>query len=323
MYFPCPPALPASIDQSVREALADSLGHLYSAAPGPFESANIDISEALREIRAHGVEPGLFGRYYELVFALQEGRMETAAALCQNIGALASRRPTLEVTPFTEAALGEDVARYGRILEIAGLTPDLLARPSAEQAAEFRRTALAALELLDATDPLLALELRALVKQIVDVGPPPRLGGAKFGGVTSFMLWGAVFLNVDRHRTPLDMMEGLVHETSHHLLFGLAERDALTSNPLAICPSSPLRGGPRPVDGVLHATFVCARLHYLHRRLLDVRPNALDRADFDSAEARVVEFRQRFLAGQTVLFAHAEFTAAGEAVLRDCARSVS
>ena len=61
----------------------------------------------------------------------------------------------------------------------------------------------------------------------------------------------------------------------------------------------------------------------LHRRLLDVRPNALDRADFDSAEARVVEFRQRFLAGQTVLFAHAEFTAAGEAVLRDCARSVS
>lgn len=323
MYFPCPPTLPASIDQSVREALADSLANLYSVAPAPFESANINILEALKEIRAHGVEPGLFGRYYELVFALQEGRMEAAAALCDDIGALARRRPSLEVTPFTEAALGEDVARYSRLLEIAGLTPDLIACPSAEQAADFRRIALAALDLLDAADAGLAIEMRALVKQIVDVGPPPKLGGTKFGGVTSFMLWGAVFLNVDRHLTPLDMLEGLVHETSHHLLFGLAERDPLTSNPLAICPASPLRDGPRPVDGVLHATFVCARLHYLYRRLLDVRPDALDKADLDRAQARLLEFRQRFLDGQTVLLAHAELTAAGAEVLSDCAVHVA
>jgi hypothetical protein len=46
------------------------------------------------------------------------------------------------------------------------------------------------------------------------------------------MLWGAVFLNVERHQTPLDALRGLVHEGAHQLLFGLSVDDPLVENPL-------------------------------------------------------------------------------------------
>ena len=72
------------------------------------------------------------------------------------------------------------------------------------------------------------------------------------------------------------MVDLLVHESSHVLLFGVSAEGALTENSGRERYDSPLRRDKRPIDGILHACFVATRVHLAMNRLLEQR--RLDRS---------------------------------------------
>ena len=64
------------------------------------------------------------------------------------------------------------------------------------------------------------------------------------------------------------MIDGLTHESAHAHLFSLSFGDPFVTNPDDELHASPLRSDPRPLDGTFHATFVSARMHYAHSRVI-------------------------------------------------------
>ena len=64
------------------------------------------------------------------------------------------------------------------------------------------------------------------------------------------------------------MVDLLVHESSHVLLFGVSADGALTENSGSERYDSPLRPDKRPIDGIFHACFVATRVHLAMNRLL-------------------------------------------------------
>jgi HEXXH motif-containing protein len=246
-----------------------------------------------------------------LVLALREKRNSDAAALFREIAVLARRRPRFAILPFSDAALGPgETARYTRLLGIGGVVPTL-ASPDQPAFGAFRRRVEAAMILLRQADETLATELRSLVLNILGA---TATGKRRFGSVSSFMLWGTILIDIDLHPQMLDVFEALAHEGAHHLLFAVTQDKPLTDNPFEDRFRSPLRPDPRPMDGVFHATFVCARLHYAYRRLAGAMPT-LPAVDMDLVAKRLSDNHQHFLDGQETLRCHGRLTPVGERLL--------
>lgn len=288
---------PHALDAAMRGALADSLAHIHAAAARSIDIGPDVCARCLSAIKTHRVKPGVFGRYYDIVFALQERRFKDAGELFREIAALAGEEPAFQAVPFTDEALGRDKERYARLIGLETETGADLTSPSGDDWRDFQANIAAAMALLDEADPALAAELRTLLAQVVAVGLDSRSGGSGFSGASSFMLWGAVLLNAPRHRTRLDVIGGLVHEAAHQILFGLSIDRPLAENPISERYGSPLRTDQRPMDGILHATFVCARIHYVYVRLRDAANSSLDDAERRQIKQRVDHYRQKFLDG--------------------------
>jgi hypothetical protein len=86
----------------MRASLAESLLHLRDVAASATDSAFFDLAPTLSEICAHGILPGIFGRYFDLVFTLQKSQYSEAAKLFREIAELAVEEPGLAVLPFNE-----------------------------------------------------------------------------------------------------------------------------------------------------------------------------------------------------------------------------
>ena len=125
-----------------------------------------------------------------------------------------------------------------------------------------------AIALLDAAAPeLAAVGLRTLVHEVVVVG---REGDSYFGA-SSFQLWGALFVKLTFQASRVEIAQALAHECAHALLFGFSMGMPLVENEAEELYPSPLRRqDPRPMDGVVHATYVIARMHYTMERLLEL-----------------------------------------------------
>ena len=269
-----PPQELHQLDLRLREALADSLAHVGHAARAVLGDDGPDAERVALTLRARRVRPGLFGAYYELVLALKARDHASARALWREIGQRLDEPAALRVLPFGHPDLGSDSARYARLIDLGASPPRLLHPPSSAEWSPFLERLAAARALLAAVDPSLAAEIDALVLDVIGAVPPPD-AAFRFGGASSFMLWGALILNLERHRTLPDTLEGLVHEAAHLLLFGLFPVTPPVLNPVRQRFASPLRREPRPMIGIYHATLVCARLHALHGRLLQRRPAEL------------------------------------------------
>lgn len=313
--FPCDTLFVKFVERGVRESLASSLEHVYEAAAvAPICDAR-DFRHAIQEIGAHRLSPALFGRYYETILAIEAGDDRTASHLFRELLVLAEQDLPLKLLPFDRTSLGVEFERYGRTMNGGGDAQPRFASPERAQWLRFEHNVTAARALLEQTDVDLASELRTLVVEIIGAASPPESARRAFGGASSFMLWGAVFLNVDRHQTVLDALEGLVHEAAHLLLFGLSHQEPLTTNPIEERYHSPLRADPRPMDGVFHATFVCARLAYLYRRLKLAGPSTLSDADLRLVEDRIDAQKRLFREGYDVIEKYGQLTATGRAVI--------
>jgi len=262
---------------------------------------------------AHRQGPPVFATYFELVFALKAKRYDEARRLWRRIAATVGETPSFEVAPLAADRLGEDAARFVRLLN-AGEKGPIFGPPDRSRWPAFVAGVGEAFRLLEQTDAALATEIRALI--VLVMGSAPLSPALSFGGVTSLTLWGAVTLNTELHRTPLEIADGLVHEGAHTLLFGYAADERLVCNPDSERFASPLRSDPRPMDGVFHATFVCARLHRFYRRLLESRPKGLGGFDSHAIERKMAEMASRFDDGARLVADKANLTPLGEKILR-------
>jgi len=91
--------------------------------------------------------------------------------------------------------------------------PVIIAPPPADIARRTRELIGDAFALIDAGDPELGQEIRVLVRELVlGLGSENELG-LQFDGISAFMLWGGVVLNVSGYKSVLDAVQALAHES--------------------------------------------------------------------------------------------------------------
>jgi len=297
-----------AIDHALRHMLAGSLAYVA-------EFGSLGDSRHLEHrCKAAPISPWVFCLYSKLVAELAtDARLKVsqifnavvrAAELPAAEGPVAFFAPAIDNTWWDHFSLLFDTDPKRAFKPRACSTEDFtLCKQEVEEAFALMRRA----------DPAFHDEVRHLLRMIV-LGAPesPNLDHV-FNGASTFFLWGATLLNADLRRTTVSLMDLLVHESSHVLLFGIAANSALTHNSGEERYSSPLRADPRPIDGIFHACFVATRVHLALSRLLESgvlstqqTEEALRRRDHNGNAARV---------SLGVLDKHARLTKLGEHVV--------
>ncbi len=291
----------------VRRQIADSLSSVSAALAPQLPESPTALDRLIAGLRTGPVRPSVVAIYSDLVLAIanqDESAVVAALAAAAALETIESDGPCRVVT-LSDTDLGPGMAAsYIRhsdddpevTLDLVAVERERLA--AAESALGMVR------ERIAAADPDLAGEIGALVREVVFAANGGR--GPNFDGVTTFYLWGANVLNVEAADDLTALAEGLVHEAAHTLLLGKSHGHPLVSNPLDERFESPLRPDPRPMEGIVHANFVVARLHYLAGRILDGSERA----------ARQAEQQALFRAADEMITSRAAFTPTGEAIYR-------
>jgi HEXXH motif-containing protein len=177
--------------------------------------------------------------------------------------------------------------------------PALAGEPEAGLLADTRRRIDAGFALLDRGFPEMAAEIRELLREIVIAAGPEDPKALTFDGSSSYMLWGATLLNARGQKNVLDTAQALAHESGHNLLFGYCASGPLVENPDDELFPSPLRIDLRPMDGIVHATYVVARMHQTLERLLGA--GVLSADESRAALADLELHRRNFASGDGVI----------------------
>ena len=268
-----------------------------------------DGSDLVARIRSGPVSPVVTGAYTELVEAIFADDVNAAIAvardLCRpNFGSHAG----LRIVTLSDADLGPgQAARYRRLindnsklqlqiraLRARGLCDGLGVR--------FGRCGVARGGYAGAC----WRDARPRARDVLVDKP-----GNRHFGASSFQIWGALFLKPYPHGNRAAIVEQLAHETSHALLFGLSKGKPLVRNePDEVYPS-PIRQDLRPMDGVVHATYVIARMHYAMSQLL--QSGLLTPEEAEVARATRDAHRAHYQNGLAVVETNAKWTEVGEA----------
>ncbi|MFI5216408.1 MAG: aKG-HExxH-type peptide beta-hydroxylase [Candidatus Limnocylindria bacterium] len=308
----------AALDRRMRERLEESLRYLVSEVSGP-----LDLDPALLEgfcerLRSGPVPPLAFGAYFELVLALENGDWEAARELLQEIAAAPNHAGGPVVLDLADPASDRGASRYHRLIDTDPNEPFQVLPPPPELARACRERISEAFELLGRGDPELAREIRGLLREIVLAVGPIRPGSMTFDGASSFMLWGAIVLNPRMFQSALEVAQALAHESGHNLLFGLCVDGSLVENDDEPRYTSPLRRDLRPMDGIVHATFVTARMH---RSLLQLRASgALSGVEDAEAGRLLADHVRNFAMGWKIVDRDARLTERGKHVMADARR---
>lgn len=308
-----------AVDAQVRARLADSLDQLVAAARERLPMDAAGLKALCRTVRARPVRPGVMVLYADAVPALLSGDDAAATHILTALALPHWRDPApARVVSLHDAELGPGMAaRYrAQLLD----DPDNQAAFDALDDAQMdhgRQAVADAHALLAAAAPELAAEIAALAPEILLVATARQPGGLVFHGASSFFIWGAVALNLAEHPTRVKMVEGLAHEAAHGLLHGLTLGAPLVENEPAQRYPSPLRDDPRPMDGLVHAAFVLARMHAAMDAV--ARAPAAAPAEREEAARRCRDAGRSFAAAVQTIDAHARFTADGAAIFAGAA----
>lgn len=261
---------PTIIEASVRAELAESLAHIVDRAQSYLNVDHGSVAAAIERIRGARQEPGVFARYFDLIFSVSANDFAKADILLAEIVERISSEPaSLNIVPYARKDLGSDYDRFPRLVFAEFSENNPMASPSPAQSSGAAQALTQAREIISIVDPRIHDETEAFLTRIYLAAPSWHPGAKRFGGVTSLMAWGSSFINVDFYRTRWDAVQFLVHEITHSLLLGLSCREPLVRNPPEESYKSPLRAEPRPMDGIFHATLVCARLASFNRSWLE------------------------------------------------------
>lgn len=220
---------------------------------------------------------------------------------------------TFTIVPYTRQRLGPDYERFSRLIFAEYSQTNPMQSPSDLQSAASRRTLEEAIEIISRVDPVIHSEIEALLRRIYLATANKDPSAKRFGGVTSFLVWGASFINIDFYRTRWDTVQFLVHEITHGLLFGLCFDEPLVQNAPDESYRSPLRADNRPMDGVFHATLVCARLADFNRAWLD--SGLAKGADRESSSKAVADNLRFFSDGIEVINKHGKLSEQGRQLI--------
>ena len=298
----------------MRRTLGESIAYVAERCEGHvgFDAAAIRRLVAGLEAGAR-YPPSTFGLFADLVLDVSDDRLGIAS---RDFDALARQQPAdvpMRLLPLGHPELEPHRQRYERLM---GCEPDgdfVILPPDAAALAAFERELGPALALMRDAAPSLADEFDALVSELVMVSGEERRG-YKFDGGSCYMLWGALFLNVSIRRSRVALVEVLAHESAHMLLYGFAAEEPLVLNDDDELHPSPLRADPRPMDGIYHATYVSARMHWAMGRLID--SGLLDASERSEAHAAREADARNFETGDEVVRRHGALTATGEALMR-------
>jgi len=309
---------PRTLDTAVRSRLSSSLAYISQRAKDRLEFNEARFEAGLERIRTRRQDPGVFARYYDLISAVTSNRFADANILLSEIVERAEGpEVAFAVEPYTQQHLGDDYERFPRLIFAEYSHTNPMSSPSNAQSATSTRILEEALQIVSQVDPIIYDEIRGLLVRIyVATGSADR-SAKGFGGVTSFLVWGASFMNVEFYKSRWDAIQFLVHEITHGLLFGLSHDDPLVKNTPEECYRSPLRKDSRPMDGVFHATLVCGRLAEFNQAWLD---SGLARgADAECSRKAVADNLRSFRDGIAVINRHAKLSEqARQLVERSC-----
>lgn len=312
-FFP-DAARAAAMDRRMRAGLADSLEYLAETLAEQLDADRSGLDALVREMRSGAIYPAsTFGLYYEATSSLIDGDQDAALALFDE---LARERPRpsaeLRIVTLDESGTPANAQRYRRLMDNDAQTRFGFIQPAPDVAQQARKLALSSLARLERAVPALEQEFRMLVRDLIFVAGEP--GAAyQFAGGSSYILWGALFLNAEHHTDEIAMIEAMAHESAHSLLFGFSYDEALVNNPDDELFPSPLRVDPRPMDGIYHATYVSARMHWALSQLLESGDLTPAETEF-AREARDADLRN-FFDGHAVVSAHGKLTATGQALI--------
>jgi HEXXH motif-containing protein len=296
-------------DSRMHSGLADSLTYLGQAVQSHDAVLSADLFDFGGLLQAGLRIPALsFSEYYSLVPALQSGDLVQSRALLAQMQARGARGASQIVRavghPGAEA-LNQSLSRDpDELLHMAAVSDTTLTDFTALLGEGFG--------LMDAHLPDLAAEIRAIVHEIL-LGHAQPGSKVEFDGASHYQYWGLLMLNPKHHKTPLAVVEVLAHESAHSLLFGQTIEEPLVLNPDEELFTSPLRPDPRPMDGILHATFVSARMAWAMEQLADV--STLSREDRQQAADAAAKDRQNFVSGLSTVHAHGRLTETGALIM--------
>lgn len=307
-----------SLDRQFRLSLADSLFYLSEQSSHILAFDFKKLEPVIHAIRAGHRFPGTtFFTYAEIVMALINNEQQKAI---DGFNKIIFEIPIPEVAyepcrilPSNASPHLENQNMYLRAMNTDPHLYFFIGAPSDALAHQFSNRIVSGFKLMQLALPELAEEFKILVSDIVMV-----VGDAKsdyqFDGGSSYFLWGTLFLNATSHQTDIAMVEVLAHESAHMLLYACAIDEPLVLNPDEDLFPSPLRADLRPMDGIYHATFVSARMHWAMQTLID--SGMLSGDDLIAAKKARDEDLKNFWAGYKVLSAHGELTATGEKIMQ-------
>jgi hypothetical protein len=309
--FPPDPARASLLDRRVRALLAESLAAVFDVCEGHLASdrgAQLCLLDALAR---HRIAPGVFAAYAELVEALAAENLVRAQSLLDTLlcPALALEAAARVVTLDSDLGAEDLPAIYRRVVADDGDRPLRLASMDAPALTQARDLLTQTRLLLERAAPALASEIAEIAHEIVLVD-----GGSSFGGVTSFYLWGAVTLNAPRIANRTQMAEALAHESGHAYLLGATLGAPLVDNDPAERFASPLRSDPRPMDGIVHAAFVLARMVWCADQLLE--RGQIDQSETKQVRTELTRNVARFESSRDLISRRARFTDVGAVLWR-------
>jgi HEXXH motif-containing protein len=300
-----------NIDRALRVRLATSLRYLAEFAS--LDAGRHAVLVGFEEGPAP-VSPWVFCLYSKLVAELSKNRRRDVAEIFDAVVLAASLPADAGVVAFHDPAVSESWWDHFRLLlDTDRKRPFKPQRPSAEAFALCEQDIQSGLAVMGQADPIWHDEVRHLLRMIVLASPASLEATDVFNGASTFFLWGATLLNADLRRSTTSIIDLLVHESSHVLLFGLSADGALTRNSGEERYVSPQRSDARPIDGIFHGCFVATRVHLALGRLLES-------GHLSAEEARQAVQRRQFNgnAARTsleVLARHAQLTELGENIL--------
>ncbi len=281
------------IDVGMRLQLADSLEYLNQSLVQQMGAEIDGLADMVARMRQGVVyPPSTFGLYYEITSALIDEDYDQAMSL---FGELLNEEPCspeqVDIITLGQVPKISNLLRYQRLMDtdptmpfhIESLPDAITSQSVAHFQSSFNR--------LRQCVPELAKEFEALIRTVILVKGDSQMD-YQFAGGSSYMLWGALFINAELHTTDIATIEAMAHESAHSLLFGFSIDEALVLNSDDELYPSPLRYDPRPMDGIYHATFVSARMYWAMTALLESGLLSADEIEFatDAAKAIVVIF---------------------------------
>lgn len=275
-----------AIDQVLRDRLAASVEYLAEYLSAEDWNRTAAMGEAVTRLKSGPVCPWAFGFYAILVQSAGNG--DLAAARIGFDRMLAAVQAPFDPYFLSVGDTRLDRAHWdaaGALFDTDAQRPFRPIAPAPDLLALVISEAEAALALLKRAAPDFAAELAVLHRLILVGVPKGPDDPGQFNAASTFFLWQTSILNAEPRRGLVGMVDVLVHEASHLLLFGLVGGKALSRNDPSARYASPLRRDPRPIDGIFHGAFVATRVH-LAMEMLRANAEAALHADIDRQGAK-------------------------------------